>query len=58
MWGDLFIVIDIGLKIIFQSVAKFGSNWNNAAKASTFYWNLNNSASNANANISSQLLCE
>ena len=38
-----------------KEVVKFGRNWNNAAKVSAFYWNLNNSASNSNANISSRL---
>lgn len=32
-----------------------GSNWNNSANASSFYWNLNNTASNRNRNISSRL---
>ena len=34
-------------------VAILGSNWNNGLNTSTFYWNVNNSSTNRNANISS-----
>lgn len=36
-------------------VAHFSGNANNGTNAGTFYWNLNNSSSNANRNIGSQL---
>lgn len=36
-------------------LALLGSKWNNSANASSFYWNLNNTASNRNRNISSRL---
>ena len=36
-------------------VAKLSGNANNESKASFFYWNLNNSSTNRNQNISSQL---
>ena len=35
--------------------ALFGANWNNSANAGVFCWNLNNAASNSNANISGHL---
>jgi len=35
-------------------VAQLGSNWNNGSNTGTFYWNLNNSSSNRNRNISSR----
>lgn len=35
-------------------VAKLGSNWNNGLNDSTFYWNVNNSSTNRNVNISSR----
>lgn len=35
-------------------VANFGSNASNGTNAGTFYWNLNNSSSNANRNIGTQ----
>lgn len=35
--------------------ALLGSKWNNSANASSFYLNLNNTASNRNRNISSRL---
>ena len=38
-----------------QQVAKLSGNANNAANAGAFYWNLNNTSSNDNVNISSQL---
>jgi len=38
-----------------QHVAHFGSNANNGTNAGTFYWNLNNSGSNANRNIATQV---
>jgi len=34
-------------------VTQLGSNWNNGSNTGTFYWNLNNSSSNRNRNISS-----
>ena len=34
-------------------VTQLGSNWNNGLNDSTFYWNVNNSSTNRNANISS-----
>lgn len=37
-------------------VAAVGGNWNNGLKAGLFYWNLNNSSSNANTNIGSRQL--
>lgn len=36
-------------------VAKFSGKWNNASKCGTFYWNLNNTASNSNTNIGAHL---
>ena len=36
-------------------VAHFSSNANNGANADTFYWNLNNSSTNANRNIGTRL---
>lgn len=39
-----------------KPVTKFGSNWNNGSNAGSFYWNVNNTSSNRNANISGQLL--
>ena len=39
-----------------NSVAKLGSNWNNGSNAGSFYWNVNNTSSNRNRNISGQLL--
>lgn len=36
-------------------VAKLGSNANNGLNAGVTYWNLNNAATNDNANIRSQL---
>jgi hypothetical protein len=36
-------------------VTHFSSNANNGANASTFYWNVNNSSSNANRNIGTRL---
>lgn len=35
--------------------ALFGANWNNGTNAGVFCWNLNNAASNSNANISGHL---
>jgi len=34
-------------------VTQLGSNWNNGLNDSTFYWNVNNSSTNRNRNISS-----
>lgn len=39
-----------------KKVTKLGSKWNNSTNAGTFYWNLNNAASNRNRNISRQLV--
>jgi len=36
-------------------VTHFSSNANNGTNASTFYWNVNNSSSNANRNIGTRL---
>lgn len=36
-------------------VTKFGSNWNNASNTGTFQLNVNNTASNSNANITAHL---
>jgi hypothetical protein len=33
----------------------FGGNWNNGLQAGSFYWNLNNAASNANRNIGARV---
>ena len=38
-----------------QAVAKLGGNWNNGSNARLFNWNLNNTASDRNRNISGQL---
>lgn len=45
------------VKKIFEKrfFALLGSKWNNSANASSFYLNLNNTASNRNRNISSRL---
>lgn len=42
--------------VTMKKVTKLGSKWDNGANAGTFYWNLNNSASNRNRNISRQLV--
>lgn len=39
-----------------KPVTKSGSNWNNGSNAGSFYWNVNNTSSHRNRNISSQLL--
>lgn len=39
-----------------KPVTKLGSNWNNGSNAGSFYWNVNNTSSNRNRNISGQLL--
>lgn len=39
-----------------KKVTKLGSKWNNSANAGTFYWNLNNAASNRNRDIGGQLV--
>ena len=44
------------MKITKKSIAQLGSNWNNGSNAGAFNWNLNNSVSNRNRNISSQLV--
>lgn len=36
-------------------VTKFGSNWSNASNTGTFHLNVNNTSSNANANITTHL---
>lgn len=37
------------------STTQLGGNWNNGTNARTFYWNLNNTSSNVNRNISTHL---
>lgn len=37
-------------------VTKLGSNWNNGSNAGSFNWNVNNTSSNRNRNISGHLL--
>ena len=37
-------------------MAQLGSNWNNGLNNGAFYWNVNNTPSNRNANISSHLV--
>jgi hypothetical protein len=37
-------------------IAHLGSNWNNDSNAGSLYWNLNNSSTNSNRNISTHLL--
>ena len=37
-------------------VTNFGSNWNNASNAGTFYLQVNNDTSNANANRGTHLM--
>ena len=39
----------------FKGVAKLGANWNNGLKAGSFNWNVNNTPSNRNRNISRRL---
>ena len=39
-----------------KSVTKLGSNWNNGSNAGSFNWNVNNTSSNRNRNISGHLL--
>ena len=36
-------------------VAHVGGNWNNGGNAGPWYWNLNNTSSNANVNIGARL---
>ena len=36
-------------------VTNFGSNWSNSANTGTFHLNVNNTASNSNANITAHL---
>ena len=50
------VVVACNKPIDNKSIAQLGSNWNNGSNAGTFYWNLNNSVSNRNRNISSQLV--
>ena len=38
------------------AVAHVGGNWNNGSNAGPWYWNLNNSSSNANVNFGGRLL--
>lgn len=40
----------------FLLVTQLGSNWNNSTNSGSFYWNLNNSSSNSNRNISCHLV--
>ena len=42
---------------IASHLLKFGGIWNNGTKCGMFYLNVNNGASNANANIGSHLQC-
>jgi hypothetical protein len=37
-------------------VAQLGRNWNNGLNNGAFYWNVNNTPSNRNRNISSHLV--
>ena len=37
-------------------LAQFGGNWNNGANAGLFFWNLNNTSSNANVTIGGRLV--
>ena len=41
-----------------QPVLNVGGNWNNGSNAGLWYWNGNNSASNANSNIGGRILIE
>nr|DAO90655.1 MAG TPA: hypothetical protein [Caudoviricetes sp.] len=34
-----------------------GGNWNNTTNAGLWYWNGNNSASNANSNVGGRICC-
>ena len=45
----------MGLNSMLNQVVHVSSNANNGRIAGTFYWNLNNSSSNANRNIGRQL---
>ena len=38
-------------------ITHLGSNWNNDSNTSYFNWNLNNTSSNRNRNISTHLIC-
>lgn len=38
------------------ALAQVGGNWTNGSNAGLSYWNLNNSASNANSNVGRQTL--
>jgi len=51
-------VVDLGFSISKDAswqVTQFSRNANNGTNASRFYWNLNNTSANLNANISSQV---
>ena len=39
-----------------QKITQLSRNWSNGGNTSGFYWNLNNSVSNRNRNISSHLV--
>ena len=39
-----------------KPVTKLGSNWNKGSNAGSFNWNVNNTSSNRNRNISGHLL--
>lgn len=41
-----------------KNVALLGGNWNNASNAGLMYWNVNNTTSNRNRNISTHQCCE
>lgn len=43
-------------KTIKKSITQLGGNWNNGSNAGSFYWNVNNSVSNRNRNISGHLV--
>lgn len=47
------IKIRVMLRKKTDRVAKLGGKWNNSSFAGLFYWNLNNSSTNRNRNISS-----
>jgi len=58
-WNDSFIesagcLNDLMGKV--NLVSKLGRNWNNGSNASSFYRNVNNTASNRNRNIRGRLL--
>jgi len=42
--------------LIFLFVSLVGANLNNGTNTGTFYWNLNNTSTNSNANIGGRIL--